>query len=77
MTPIFVECTMVNLKTGLIMGKFMKTFEIFGDFMTWYKENKNDTSMIINIMKYNPGEKARLKDVYDVKLLSVSRELPV
>jgi len=71
MNPIFVECTMH--KHGIIVGHLMKVFELVGDFNAWYKDVKNDQSLILNIMYYNPVEKARLKDVYDVKLLGVDR----
>lgn len=76
MSPIFVECTIVNLTTGRISGKMMKVFDFIGDFNAWYDTAKTDQTMILNIMHYNPVEKARLKDVYDVRLLGVSREFP-
>jgi hypothetical protein len=74
---IFIECTIVDLSAGTTRGRFFKTFDNISDFNAWYKINKEDASMILNIMKYNPMEKPLLKSINDVKLLSVSREIVV
>lgn len=77
MRTIFVECTIVNLQTGRLSGKVMRVFDVISDFNTWYDNAKTDPALVLNIMNYNPVEKSRLKDVYDVRLLGVSRELPI
>lgn len=71
---IFVECTFVDLKAGQLKGKMHKTFSDIGEFNSWYSLAKMDTGMVLNIMRYNPMEKPSLKQVYDVRLLQVSRE---
>lgn len=75
MKLIFVECTVVNLKSGLTAGKFFRNFDNIAEFNSWYEIAKEDKSMVLNIMRYNPIEKPLLKSINDVKLLSVSREL--
>lgn len=72
---MFVECTIVNLETRTPMSKYTKRFDMIDDFNKWYGLTKTDTSMIINIMSYDPMEKPLLKQINDVKLLSVSREI--
>lgn len=74
---IFTESTIVDLKAGTIKGKIHKSFDQIGDFNSWYKIAKMDSSMVINIMHYNPLEKPTFKQVNDVRLLQVSRELAV
>lgn len=72
---IFVECTIINLKTRTPGARYMKSFDMIDDFNKWYKIAKTDGDTIINVMRYNPGEKPSLKTIYDVKLWSVSKEL--
>lgn len=72
---MFVECSVIDMKTNTIKGKYHKTFELLGDFNSWYKIVKTDYDTIINIMKYNPREKPGQKHVYDARLLSMSREI--
>lgn len=74
---IFVECTIIDLKVGLLKGKIHKTFDELGEFNKWYEMAKTDKSMVINIMRYNPLEKPSLKQINDVKLLQVSREFAI
>lgn len=71
---IFVECTIVNLRTRMPGARYMKSFDLIDDFNKWYTIAKSDGDTIINVMRYNPVEKPSLKTIYDVKLLSVSRE---
>lgn len=70
---MFVECTIVDLQLGILKGKIHKSFEMIDDFNKWYALNKNDKTLVINIMRYNPLEKPLVKQVNDVKLLQVSR----
>lgn len=74
---IFVECTLVDLKNGLLKGKINKSFDELGEFNSWYNLAKTDKGMVINIMRYNPLEKPSLKQINDVKLLQVSREFAI
>lgn len=72
---IFTECTIVDLKSGTLKAKIHKSFDMIDDFVKWYNEAKADKNMILNIMRYNPIEKPSLKQVNDIKLLQVSREV--
>ena len=72
---IFVECTFVDLKSSKLKGKMNKTFREIGEFNSWYALAKTDSSMILNIMRYNPVDNPLLKQIYDVRLLQVSREV--
>lgn len=74
---LYVECTIINMTTYLPLGKYVKNFDMIGDFNSWYKIAKDDPAMILNIMKYNPIEYPSLKTTNDIKLLGVSRELPL
>lgn len=71
---IFVECTVINLKTRQVAGKYHKQFDMPDDFSKWYKLAKESGDTFINLMKFNPLENPLLKQVNDVKLLSVSKE---
>jgi hypothetical protein len=71
---ITVECSIIDLKTRIIKGKYNKIFTIGDDFNKWYAIVKTDCDTIINIMRYNPEYNPGLKDVYDAKLLRVTRE---
>ena len=70
---IFAECTVIDMETNRIKGKYHKTFDMQDDFTKWYAIVKNDYDTIINVMHYNYNEKPGLKDVYDATLLRVSR----
>lgn len=75
---IFVECNIIDLKTNQLKGKYHKTFDMQGDFNSWYKIVKTDFDTIINVMRYDYNENPGLKSVYDAQLLRltrVSREL--
>lgn len=73
---IYCECTIVDLKSGRMGGKYFKNFDSISEFNAFYKMAKEDDSMILNIiLHYNPMEKPMLKSVNDVKLLSVSRSI--
>ena len=74
---MFVECTIIDLKAGLLKGKIHKSFDMIDDFNKWYQTAKTDKSMILNIMRYNPVDNPSKKQVNDVKLLQVSRELAI
>lgn len=71
---IFVECSIIDMGTNTIKGKYHKSFSGPGDFNPWYAIVKTDCDTIVNIMKYNYHEKPGLKDCYDATLLRVSRE---
>lgn len=73
----FVECTLVNLKTTKIAGKIYKEFSSHTDFTRWYELTKSDHDTFTNIYLYNPIDKPKLKNLYDAKLLSLGRNLPV
>lgn len=75
MPLIFVECTMIDLKGGILKGKMHKSFSEIGEFNSWYKSVKSDKTMIVNVMRYNPIDKPSFKQVNDLRLLRVSREL--
>ncbi len=68
-----VECTVVDMGTGTIKGKYLKNFDNIGNFNSWYKIVKLDYDTIVNIMFYNPHNRVSLKSVYDAKLLRVGR----
>lgn len=72
---LFVEVTLVDLASGTLKGKLHKSFDMIDDFNKWYAIAKTDKSMVINIMRYNPLEKPSQKQVYDVRLLQVSRSI--
>lgn len=72
---IFVECTIVDLKAVVLKAKIHKSFDMIDDFNKWYSEAKTDKNMILNIMRYNPIDKPSLKEIYDIRLLQVSREV--
>ena len=70
---IYVEATIINLKTQKIGGKYYKSFDMIADFNSWYDLTKNNGDVIINVMKYNPMDKPSQKNIYDTKLLSLGR----
>ena len=70
---IFVELTLINLETSKLAGKYYKEFTNHDDFNKFYELNKSYGDVIMNVMKYNHFDKPSLKNVYDAKLLSLSR----
>ncbi len=75
---IFVECIVMDLKTGKTKGRYYKEFDVQDDFNKWYKIVKTDNDTAINIMSYNFKEKTGLKAVRDAslsRLIRVDREV--
>jgi hypothetical protein len=70
---MWVECSVIDLKTNKIKGKYHKTFNNIGEFTPWYRIVKTDCDTIINIMRFDYNNKPGLKHVNDAKLLRVSR----
>lgn len=70
---IFVECSVIDLETRRIKGKYEKSFDIQDDFNKWYAIVKTDGDTFINVMHYNPNEKPGLKCVHDASLLRLVR----
>lgn len=70
---IYAECSVVDLKTNRIKGKYNKVFDSLNDFNSWFKIVKTDYDTIINVMQYDPEVFPGRKDYYDAKLLRVER----
>ncbi len=71
---IYVECSVMDMTTHKIKGKYLKSFDTRGNFNSWYNIAKYDYDTIMNITYYNPHEFAGLKAVRDAILLRTSRE---
>lgn len=77
---IFVECIVMDLKTGKTKGRYYKEFDLQAEFNSWYAIVKTDGDTAINIMSYNYKEKTGLKAVHDAslsRLPRVNRELSI
>lgn len=74
---IYVEVTIIDLRTHRLSSKWSKQFDMIDDFNKWYNMAKEDISLIINVMKYNPMDFPLLKQLNDVRLLSVARSTEV
>ena len=75
---LFVECIVMDMKTGKTKGRYYKEFEMQDDFNKWYAIVKTDGDTAVNVMHYNFHQKAGLKAVHDAslsRLHRVSREL--
>lgn len=70
---IYVQCSIIDMNTNKLRGQYLKSFEIQGDFNSWYHSVKCNYDTIINVMRYNPEEFPGRKDTYDAKLLRVGR----
>jgi hypothetical protein len=70
---VWVECIVMDLKSGTTKGRYYKTFELQADFNSWYKIVKTDYDTAINFMRYDFNEKTGLKSVRDAMLSRLPR----
>lgn len=74
---VHVECTIINTETFKIISTVNKNFKNGHEFNEFYSFAKDDPSMLLNIMYYDPYAFSIKKDVYDAKLLRLTKENPV
>jgi hypothetical protein len=71
----WVECSVINMQTNKLAGKYSKTFVNQGDYNSWFKIVKTDCDTIINTMTYDPEQFPGQKLSYDILLLRLNKRL--
>lgn len=74
---IHVECTYINPKTFKIVNSVSKTFNDPLEFNKFYSDNKNDSTVFLCVMYYDPYTNALKKDLNDARFLTLTKENPV
>lgn len=71
---IFLEYHILDSNTLMPKASYEKFFTNISEYTKFYNLAKSDPYCMINVMKYNPKENQFLKNINDIKLLSVVRE---
>lgn len=75
MNLIYVEQHMLDPRTFMPVGSYMKYFTSLSEFNAYYKLAKTDPYTIISVLNYNPHENPGQKTSNDIKLYSMSKEI--